>query len=248
MSNYSVVITAYNAEKYIGQCLCSALTQTHEALEVIVIDDCSTDGTEKIIKEFCGKDPRVRYLKPEGNIGVAAARNLGVSVAKGKWIALLDMDDAWEPDKIELQFKALRQSGLKISCTGAQCISENGAPLNNIFTTPPVITYEELLKNNLITCSSVLIKRDLIERYPMEKSSLHEDYICWLKILKDGYLVCGVDKPLTLYRIRKNSRSYNKLLSAIKYWKSLSYVHVPFIKRAGCFFHYAVHGIRRYFK
>jgi len=242
----SVVIPAYKCEEYIADCLDSVKKQTIEDIEILVIDDCSPDNMAEIVKEYAKSDSRIRYIKQDKNQGVAAARNRGVSEAQSEWIALLDSDDAWEKDKLEKQFDKQKKSGAELIYTAARCMNCAGDFTGRCFRVPEQVEYEDLLKGNDIVCSSVLAKREWLLKYPMERSDLHEDYLCWLRLLKDGCKATGIDEPLVRYRLTEGSKSRNKGKAARMTWDTLKVMGVPVIKRCVCFLVYAIHGVKRY--
>ena len=243
----SVVIPAYNCEGYIEGCLRSVQAQTIPDVEIIVIDDGSTDCTAERVQAMAAQDERITLLVNEKNRGVAETRNRGVRMAHADWVAFLDSDDCWLPDKLEKQFALQEKTGAEFLYTGAVCMSSAGKLLSRRFTPPRTRTYRELLRGNEIVCSTVLTKRELLLEHPMAHSDLHEDYICWLRILADGITAHGLPEPLICYRLAENSKSRNKLKSAKMTWQSYAYLGIPFCKRCGCFWGYAVHSVRRYF-
>lgn len=243
----SVVIPAYNGERYIGECLRSVRAQTLKEIEVLVIDDGSTDGTRECVTAVCEADSRVRLICNEENLGVAETRNRGVRLARSEWIALLDCDDAWLPDKLEKQFALQRSSGARLLYTGAVCMDSEGRSLERSFTPPERVSYRELLCGNEIVCSTVLAEKALLAAHPMTQSQLHEDYICWLRILREIGEARGLPEALIRYRFADNSKSRNKWKSARMTWRSYGYLGVPFPKRCVYFLRYAAHGVRRYF-
>ena len=178
----SVIIPAYNCEKYISKSIDSALEQD-VPLEVIILNDCATDGTEEVIKTYLD-DPRIRYVKNEKNLGVAKTRNRGVRLARGKYVAFLDSDDWWEPDKLAKQLKALEREQVVLCSTARALVNPDGSPMGKVIPVKEHISYHELLKHNSINCSSVLVLREVMLEFPMEHEDSHEDYITWLKILK----------------------------------------------------------------
>lgn len=242
----SVVIPTYGHEAYIADCLRSVQAQTVEDIEILVIDDCSPDGTAAVVSEIAAGDPRVRYIAQERNLGVAAARNRGVSEARSNWVAFLDSDDVWLPGKLERQFEMAAETGAELLYTAACCMDDKGMLLQRRFDVPANVTYESLLCGNDIICSSVLVKREWLLRYPMERDDLHEDYICWLSLLKDGCAAAGVQDWLVLYRLTQGSKTQDKMKAARMTWRSLRYAGVPFLKRCRCFSSYIAHGVRRY--
>lgn len=212
----SVVMPAYNSEKYIAKSIESVLNQTWSDWELIVVDDASTDQTEKIVRSYISRYPQIRLLKNKKNQGVAWSRNQGIYQARGAWIAFLDSDDCWMPEKLEKQILLSRSCAAVFLFTGSAFMDETGKLLAGHLSVPPQINYRQLLKQNVISCSSVLIRKQLILGYPMEGNDLHEDFVTWLKILRD-YNICavGIDEPLLIYRINPISRSGNKKKSAL---------------------------------
>lgn len=243
----SVVIPAFNSEKFIECCVMSALNQTLKNIEVIVVDDCSIDSTADIVTRLSKIDPRVILIKNTANCGTAVSRNAGVSAASSEWIAFLDADDIWFPYKLEAQFKQQRRTGADIVYTAAFCIDSEGESLNRTITVPAEVSYRDMLKGNDIICSSALVKRELLVQYPMQTRKLHEDYIFWLQILKSGSRAVGINTPYTLYRLHSKSRTANKLYSIVRTGKTYEYLGISFVKRTYYLVSNIIHGIKRYF-
>lgn len=243
----SVVIPAYNCERYLETALRSACGQTMRDIEILVVDDCSQDDTAGIAARLMLEDARIRYAVLPHNAGVSAARNFGVQQARGAWIAFLDSDDAWVQDKLERQFALQANIGAELLYTGARCLLDDGSTTERVFHVPPRTTYDNLLKGNDIICSSVLVKRDWLLRFPMERSDLHEDYICWLRLLQNECLAAGLDEPLVLYRLAAGSKSRNKWNAARMTWRVHQYMGIPLYKRFRLFGAYILHGLRRYY-
>ena len=206
----TVVIPAYNAGRYIAQAVRSALSQTWPALEVIVVDNGSTDETARVLAQMA--DARVHVLSAGAKIGPSAARNLGVRRARGQYIAFLDADDAWERDKIARQMDSLRRTGAAFSFTARRLITDAGAPAGCVIGVPERVTYRSLLRHNVVTCSSVLLPAETARAFPMQRDDLREDYLTWLRILKadESAFAAGLDAPLTVYRMSAAGASRNK--------------------------------------
>ena len=238
----SVVIPAYNAAKTIAQTIQSILIQD-VPLEILVIDDGSKDNLLEVLDQFGDK---VQYHKNERNSGVAKSRNNGVALAKGRYIAFLDADDWWEGNKLKRQIEHLESSNAVMSSTARELVDEFGHSLNRIIPVPGVITYEGLLRTNSINCSSVVVRRDVILNYPMEKDDLHEDYLTWLRILKDGHNVVGLNEPLLKYRYTVTSKSGNKFKSAKMHYNVYRELGIHPLKSMFYFFHYAFSGLKKY--
>lgn len=206
----SVIMPSYNSEKYILEAINSVIAQTFHYWELIVIDDGSDDNSTDIIKEIINVDNRVKFYKNKENKGVSATRNRGISLARGEWIAFLDSDDVWECDKLQKQLNSAERNDANFLFTGSSFITESGVEYEGRFEVPEKVTYKQLRKHNVIACSSVLIKKCLLREVKMERDDIHEDYAAWLRILKNGNIAYGINEPLLIYRISRNSKSGNK--------------------------------------
>lgn len=244
----SVIMPAYNASRTLARAIESVLAQTYENLELIVIDDCSKDDSYAIAQRYAQQDKRVRVVKNEKNAGVSDTRNRGVQLAQYEWIALLDSDDYWLKDKLELQLD-------KISCypessicfTASQYIDEEGNRSEYILHVPEKVSFDELLHQNIISCSSVLVKKEMLMRFPMHRDPMvHEDYITWLRILQLDPYAIGVDQPLLVYQISAGSKSGNKVKAARMQWRSYRQVSLPMMKRCVCFAQYMMRNLKKY--
>ena len=243
----SVVIPVHNGERFLEQSVRSAMEQTLREIEILVIDDGSTDASAAIAEALGREDGRVRLIRREKNGGVSEARNLGVAEAAADWVAFLDSDDCFLPEKLEKQLALQKKTGARFLYSGALCISDTGEELNRFFTPPEEMTYRRLLRGNEIVCSTVLARRELLLAHPMSQSHLHEDYICWLQILRDIDRACGLAEPLLRYRMTAGSKSRDKKKSARMTWECYRYLGIPFAQRCVCFAQYLIHGIKRYY-
>ena len=240
----SVIIPAYNCEKYIKKAVDSALAQA-VPLEIIILNDCATDGTDSVIRTYLS-DPRIRYVKNEKNLGVAKTRNRGVRLARGKYVAFLDSDDWWEPGKLAKQLELIERENVVLCSTARALVNPDGSPMGKVIPVAEKITYRELLKHNCINCSSVLLLRDVALDFPMEHEDSHEDYITWLKILKKYGRACAVNEPLLKYRLSVTGKSGSKWKSARMTFKVYRYMGFGLLKSVICFCSYAVHGVWKY--
>lgn len=222
----SIVMPAYNCEKYVVEAINSVLAQTYKNWELLVLDDGSKDNTSQIIEGFSQKDYRIKALPNEKNMGVSATRNRGIELASGDWIAFLDSDDMWEPVKLEKQFEVAEKEAAEFLFTGSSYINEDGESFKGIFEVPEKLTYKKLRNQNVISCSSVLVKRKYFENIKMEKDEIHEDYAVWLRILKLGVTAYGVNDPLLIYRISRNSKSGNKMKTVKMTYKVFRFIGI----------------------
>ena len=206
----SIIMPAYNTERTVKESVLSALKQTYTDFELIVIDDGSKDRTQEILQELAQSDARVRVLRNDPNIGVSRTRNRGIAEATGEWIAFLDSDDLWREDKLELQLKlakALPDASLTYSASAF--IMNDGSPMGYVLPAKEKIDRRELLRHNLLSCSSVMVRADLIKSCPFPGDRIHEDYFVWLTLLKKIPYAYGINEPLLIYRLTENSRSGN---------------------------------------
>ena len=267
----SVVIPSYNSGNYLIKAVESVLIQGVDK-EIIIIDDCSTDDSVSFfLKHFVGEyipyekdqfiegfdktyifwkgkieDTPVTVLKNNENKGVAVSRNIGVKVAKGEHIALLDADDWWEKDKLARQLRCMEKTGAVLCNTARELMEPDGDSVGNIIHTPKTISIENLKRTNCINCSSVLVKREVLLKYPMEHSDAHEDYLTWLRILKEYEKVAGIDEPLLKYRLTPGGKSRNKLTAAKMTYKTYCYAGFGKLKSAFMMIAYTYNGLKKY--
>ena len=242
----SIVMPAYNCEKYVVEAINSILAQTYRNWELLVLDDGSKDNTLRIIEEFSQKDSRIKALPNGKNMGVSATRNRGIELASGDWIAFLDSDDMWEPFKLEKQFQVVEKKSAEFLFTGASYINEEGEPFKGIFEVPEKVTYKKLRNQNVISCSSVLVKKKYFENIKMEKDEMHEDYAVWLRILKLGVTAYGVNEPLLIYRISRNSKSGNKMKTVKMTYKVFRFIGINPIGSAYYMANHVLGAARKY--
>lgn len=241
----SVVIPAYNCVNTIEEAIASALKQ-NVCLEILVIDDGSTDQIDDIMKKYAD-DARVIYLKNEKNMGPSATRNRGITEAKGKYVAFLDSDDYWAQGKLEKQYKRLKETGMVLCATARTLMTHDGKSMERVIPVKEIITYEDMLQQNWINNSSVLVKKEILLEFPMEADDVHEDYLLWLKVLKKYKQVCAINEPLLNYRMSKNSKSGSKLKSACMTYHTYRKLGMNKLQALRCFASYAVAGLKKYY-
>ena len=187
----TVIMPTYNRARYIAEAIRSVQSQTLREWEMIVIDDGSTDGTEKIVREIAATDPRISYFKNEKNLGIAKTRNRGVSLAKADYVAMLDSDDIWtSPDKLSKQLDAiLKNKKLGIVGVSARFIDEDGKVVGKQthFPTDDVGIRKTELYRNILMQSGLLIRKSAIEKAGGYDPgfTICDDHDLWLKIGKD---------------------------------------------------------------
>lgn len=218
----SIIMAAYNAEKTVGIAINSVLAQSYTDWELLVINDCSKDHTAEKVASFT--DPRIRLLQNETNSGVSISRKKGMEAANGEWIAVLDSDDAWAPEKLEKQIELQKRTNADLLFTGSAFMDSDGQPIDWYLHAPAEVSYRQLLKQNVLSNSSALVRKGLYAKYYAIGDGMHEDFAIWLSILKEGKKAYGVDEPLLIYRIAKSSKSGNKVKAAKMNWNTYRYV------------------------
>lgn len=242
----TVIIPAYRAEAYLRQSLESALRQELPC-EILIVDDCSPDGTGALADQLEDEHPeQVQVIHNQQNLGVAESRNLAIRMARGRYIALLDADDWWADGKLKKQVSLLEESGCVLCCTGRELMNPDGSSMQKTIGVPDRISYQMILKTNLISCSSVLIRREAAQEFEMTHDELHEDYILWLKTLKKYGDACGIDEPLLKSRLSDGGKSRNKLKSAKMQFGVYRLMGFGFFRSCFYFVQYAVNGFRKY--
>lgn len=243
----SVIIPVYNAEKIISYTLDSVLNQTYKNLEVIAIDDCSTDGSYDILLQYQKKDKRVKVLKNDTNKKVAETRNVGISYASGEFVAFVDSDDIWIPNKIEKQIEFMLQNDCKLTFTSVRFIDDSGNETGNAFIVPEKVNFKQLLKQNVITLSSACISAEILKRHKMHNPELHEDFILWLEILRDDIdFAYGIKDILVLYRLTTGSKSRNKFKSMKMTYKTYKLFKINFVKAHYYLACYIIRSLKKY--
>lgn len=240
----SVIMPAYNSGRYIRQAVDSVYRQ-RVSLELIVVDDCSDDDTQERL-ECYRQRPDFCYMRNGSNQGVAASRNRGVSVARGKYVAFLDPDDWWEDGKLEEQVRAMKESGAVLCSSGRELMHPDGSSTGKYIGVKRLVTYRELLKHNSINCSSVLLLSEVAREFPMCYDQSHEDYITWLRILRKYGWARGIDKPYLKCRLSANGKSRDKIKSAGMTFQVYRYMGYSMVESCLFFISYAVHGVWKY--
>lgn len=244
----SVIMPAYNAERFIEEAIRSVAEQTVTDWELLVIDDGSRDGTCAVVEQLAKTDSRIRLLRNEENMGVARTRNRGFSVCTGRYVALLDSDDVWHSHKLERQLAQMQNSGADLSYCSYAIIDAEGEKAKADYLVPAQADFRKLLKENVIGCSTVMLRSDVVKKYRFETNLHHEDYALWLKLTHDGCRAVGCTDVLVRWRFIQNSRSFDKRKSAHSRWVIYrDYMKLPLHQSAWAFANYAAASIKKYF-
>ncbi len=215
----SIIMPAYNAEKYIEEAIESVLKQTYRNWELIIVNDCSIDATEQIVKKYQEQDQRIRLCSLIKNKGVANARNTAIKNAVGRYLAFLDSDDMWLPEKLEKQIGFMKRNNYVFTYHQYRHFASSDK-VGEIVKIPSQLDYKDALKGNSIGCLTVCLDKSKIKPFIMP-AQRHEDYITWLNILKENEIAAyGLQRDFGRYRVdSKDSVSANKLKSAVWTWK-----------------------------
>ena len=216
MNLVSIITPAFNSEKFITETIMSVLHQTYQDWEMIIVDDCSTDKTAEIIRSFQVKESRIIYLTNEINKGAAFSRNLALKNAKGKWIAFLDSDDVWHPEKLEKQIKFMTENNYHFSYTNYSEIDKNSNEKGVILTGPKIITRHKMLAYCWPGCLTVIYDAEFVGLIQTIDIRINEEYALWINVSKktDCYLL---DENLAKYRRHSNSLSHQSYFKLIKW-------------------------------
>lgn len=243
----SVVMPAYNAERYIGEAIHSVQAQTVSDWELIVVNDCSTDGTAAQIKELAGNDSRIIPVFNDVNRGAAASRNLALDMCRGEYVALLDADDRWYPEKLERQLKKAKETGADIIYCSYALMDEQGEKCHRDFIVDETTDFQKMLTRSVMSCSTVLLQRDILQVHRFSETIYHEDYALWLTLLQSGCTAAGITDVLADYRMLAGSRSSNKMKNAVNRWKVYrEYLHMPLVPSIRAMVGYTINGLIKY--
>ena len=204
----SVIMPVYNAEAFVAEAINSVLNQSYERLELLVIDDASTDESMKIINDI--RDPRLNCIYLDKNGGAGVARNKGIRLAKGRYIAFIDADDLWLREKLEKQLEFMRESKASLSYSDYYLMNEDSKFTHHV-ASPPWLDRASMLKNNYIGCLTAIYDTRELGKIFMPERRKRQDWALWLDILNKVDRAYGLQIPLAAYRQSSNSLSRNKL-------------------------------------
>ncbi len=213
----SIITPSYNAKEFISATIKSVQKQTYTNWEHIIIDDASTDETTSIIEEYSKEDPRIILIKNQHNNGAAYCRNQATEIAKGSYIAFLDSDDLWHPNKLEKQLDFMKSADNSVSFTSYLHIDEKGKTLNKRIVALPLLSFKKQFRNNYIGNLTGIYNAGVLGKIIAPNLRKRQDWAVWLEAIKrNNKPAIGLQEDLAYYRIRKDSMSANKL-NLIKY-------------------------------
>lgn len=238
----SIIVPVYRARAYIAETIKMVFAQSYQKWELLLVDDCSDDGSAEAARsalfgweggtadsaqENVGSvetyqqngEQRVLLICKNRNEGAAKARNTGLAYARGQYIAFLDADDVWFPEKLEKQLVFMEKRGACFAFSAYEFGDEMAGPTGKVVHVPDILTYREALSRTVIFTTTVVLDRDVVPdeliRMPQVES---EDTATWWQILRAGYAACGLDEVLAIYRRPPKSLSSNKLKAVKRIW------------------------------
>ena len=216
----SVIMPSFNSYRHIEEAIHSVLNQTYQNLELLVIDGGSTDTTIELISKISSNDSRLVYINNTNDNGPAHARQSGIEISKGEYIAFLDADDYWLPGKIERQLKFMQDNNFQFSYTGYRSVDEEGSNLSCPVIMKGSYNFTRGLMYRGIGILTVMVERKILSKDVIcSRSHFAEDYLWWLLILNNGYIAHHLNIDSARYRNSKNSRSSNRLYHQLSLWK-----------------------------
>ena len=242
----SIITPVYNAEAYIEATMSCVMEQSYQEWELILVDDGSTDTSVELIQAMQQKDTRIKLFQNSENMGPAHTRNLGIKHAQGRYLAFLDSDDIWLPEKLQKQIIFMQEKQIALSYTTYTLVYEESGR-RSLFEVPEQTDYKALLKRPVIGCSTAIYDRDMLGTVYFPVIRKRQDFALWLKILREHGPAYGVQESLVDYAVRPNSLSSNRL-SAVHYtWKVYREIEkLPLFKALYYFTHYALRGLSKY--
>ena len=238
----SIITPSYNSAKFIKQCIESVIAQTYTNWEMLIVDDYSADNSLQILKKY--NDKRIQLIELDKNVGASESRNVAIRKAKGKYIAFLDSDDLWEPQKLEKQISFMETEDIAFSFSTYQPMSDDESKLYSIIHAPKIVTYSSYLKKTIIGCLTVVIDREKTGGFEMPNIRSSHDMALWLLIMRRGFDAYGLDENLARYRIVSTSNTANKWRAAKDVWMVYrQFEKLSFFYSIWCFLNYAFNAI-----
>lgn len=245
----SIIVPVYQVEKYIWETIDCVRCQTYPHWELLLVEDCGRDQSLQLIEQYQKKarDERIRLIRQLSNQGAALSRNRGLKEAKGRYIAYLDADDLWPPEKLERQLAFLKEKSAAFSFTGYEFADESGRSTGKVVSVPHQLTYYQALQNTTIFTTTVMFDTAKIDKRLLEMPDVKsEDTALWWKVLRYGYIAYGLDENLAKYRRGGQTLSSNKMEAIRRIWNLYRRVEgLSIFKSAWNFCFWAVRAVRR---
>ena len=222
----SVVMPAYDAAGFISESISSVINQTYENWELLVIDDASGDDTPALVERLMEEDERIRLHSLPANQGAGFARNIGIKASEGEFIAFLDADDLWKPQKLQKQLSFMEKEAAAVCYSSYELIDEKGQSLNRMIKAKKFLSFQKLLRANYVGNLTGIYNAKKLGKIYCPLIRKRQDWGLWLLALQKAGGAKGISEPLAAYRVRKNSISGNK-------WEMLQYNYKVYRKVLG---------------
>ena len=241
----TIVTPTFRSAATLGDMLASVAAQTRGDWEHVIVDDASDDGTQDLLDAHCRTEARARWIGLDRNEGTAVVRNHAIASARGRYIAFLDADDLWLPEKLERQIAFMDRMRAAFTCTAYETMAEDGTVLSRR-SVPPRQTRTDVLKNTRIGCLTAMYDTRALGRVAMPLVRKRQDLGLWLRLLRMTPHVAGLDEVLARYRVGRSSLSSDKIDAARQTWRLYRDVERLDRVRAGYYFaHYAWNRVGR---
>ena len=244
----TVVMPCLNGQRWLDQAIRSVRAQHYGNWEMRIVDDASSDRSAEIADAHARADRRITVTHLSQPVGGAAARNEALRKARGRYIAFLDADDWWRPDKLSIQRMEMQRKGAAFGYTAYEKCDECSYRCGRFFIPPAWVDYQRLLRTCVIGCSTVMLDRRRLGQRYLPPLSMAHDFALWLEILREGHIAHGCPEPLTVYRERRGSLSANKLVKSLFVWRiyrEREDIDLP--RSLALFASYSVNGLRKRF-
>lgn len=245
----SIIMPSYNSGKWIKETIASVQAQIYTNWELIITDDASSDDTVDVVKDIIEKDSRISIYVLPINSGAAKARNNSLEHASGRYIAYLDADDLWMPNKLGHQIKFMQDNKVGMCYTDYDIVNEFGKYRKTI-NVPKTVTYDSYLKKPLTCSHSIIFDTEIIDRNLLVMPNIRrgQDAATWLQVLKTGIIGYALNESLAQYRRHSSSLSSNKLKAIKRTWYLYREIeHLPLLYACECFMSYAFNAVKKYF-
>ncbi len=241
----SIITPSYKSKKYIGSTIESVLNQTFSDFEMLIVDDCSPDGSADFIETIL-PDERFKLVRLEKNVGAAEARNHALRNAKGRYIAFLDSDDMWKKNKLEVQVAFMQANNCAFSYTDYEVCSDNGTEIYGSIKVPKTLTYNQYLGNTIIGCLTVMLDSEKLPSIQMPNLRSSHDMALWADLLKTIDKAEGINDTLASYRLVDTSNTANKWKASKEVWAVYrNHLNLSIIKSSYYFIQYVFNALKK---
>ncbi len=214
----SIITPCFNSENFLDECITSVMNQTYKNWELLIVDDNSSDNSSIIINSYTKEDNRIKPIFLSDNIGPASARNVAILKAKGKYLAFLDSDDFWLPEKLKVQINFMKKNNYSFVFSSYSVLSYKQPKVKYEISVPKKISYTKYLKNTIIGCLTVVIDKEKFKTIQMPNLRSSHDMALWLDLLKQEKFAYGIQQKLAVYREHKSSNTSNKFRAVYDVW------------------------------